>query len=122
LPVLVSWLAASLTEGECIKGISPLPGMAAVTWSMFIPRPGSRVTDRNSGLLPLPVAFRESVNTSSPPTWLAAGVAGCGDGSVGGCCRQPAASKVNPARSVPNRLFLLSINVSSPHFAIASLP
>jgi hypothetical protein len=90
---------------------------------MFIPRPGNRVTERNSGLLPLLVAFRESVNTSSPPTWMAAGVAGCGGGSLGGCCRQPAASKVNPARSVPNRLFPLSIGVpQEPQFAVAPLP
>ena len=41
--------------------------MAAVTCSIFMPRPGSRVTERNSGLLPLLLGFpREGYDVLAP--------------------------------------------------------
>jgi len=72
-----------------------------------MPRPGSRVTERNSGLLPLLVAFRASDNTFSPPIWMAAGEAVCTAGCAGvaGCCRQPAASITDVARRLPKHCF-----------------
>jgi len=66
-----------LDEGEWSSGVSPLPGMAAVTWSIFMPRPGSRVTERNS-VVAIVTGLRVRVTTSSPPICTAAGAGGAG--------------------------------------------
>ena len=86
--------------------------MAAVTWNIFMPRPGSRVTERNSGLLPPELALRASVSTSSPPIFMTGGAAGCGACSAGvaGGCVQPAASSAKIARIPPNLLLPLCID------------
>src|ERR1700722_12740787 len=75
-----------------------------------MPRPGNRVTERNSGLVPLFVAFRDSVNTSSSPIFMAGDAAGCGADSpdvAGCCCRQPASSRAQAVRI--HLLFLLCL-------------
>ncbi len=63
-------------------------------------------------MLPLVVALRASVNTFSPPICTAAGAAGCGACSLGGagCCRHPAASRADAARTLPNHRFTLYID------------
>ena len=91
-----------------------------------MPRPGSAVSDRNSGLVPLLVALRVSFTTGSPP--ICGEVCACADdaasagfaGPAGLVVLQPAIRATAPAiaaAAIPVRIRIVSI---SPAYAVIS--
>ncbi len=86
------------------SGTSPLPGMFAVIWKTFMPRPGNIVTERNSRVFPLLVGLRDIVTTSAPPT---CGCVAARNGTL--CCAPrlllPAAKRKLNAASIGRHVF-----------------